>query len=176
MRNAHRSLRVAFIHVSKCICIIKIGLNAHFHGCAGPLHCWSPMTVPKAFFCAKNRFWREIESGRDAGESYRRRSCQEEGEEEREKERERKRGRRIKGEKFLHPCRDLVLVHADHIGFWANLPPEARSCSNPGDNPAQENSTDAHGCLPQPTDAFFGCFTHTILSPMNIYLSACSRK
>ena len=77
MRNAHRSLRVAFIHVSKCICIIKIGLDAHFHGCAGPLHCWSPMTVPKALFCAKNRFWREIESRRDAGEGYRRRSCQE---------------------------------------------------------------------------------------------------
>ena len=56
MRNAHRSLRVAFIHVSKCICIIKIGLDAHFHGCAGPLHCWSPMTVPKAFFARKIDF------------------------------------------------------------------------------------------------------------------------
>ena len=36
MRDAHRSLRVVFIHVSKCICIIKIGLNAHLLGCAGP--------------------------------------------------------------------------------------------------------------------------------------------
>ena len=53
--------------------------------------CWPPMTVPKAFFCAKNRFWREIESGRDAGEGYRRRSCHE-GEEERERKRERERG------------------------------------------------------------------------------------
>ena len=34
MRTTHRSLRVVFIHVSKCTCSIKIGLNAHFHGCA----------------------------------------------------------------------------------------------------------------------------------------------
>ena len=31
MRDAHRSLRVVFIHVSKCTCTIKNGLNAH-HG------------------------------------------------------------------------------------------------------------------------------------------------
>ena len=36
MRGTHRSLWVVFIHVSKCTCTIKIGLNAHFHGCAGP--------------------------------------------------------------------------------------------------------------------------------------------
>ena len=35
-RTTHRSLRVVFIHVSKCTCSIKNGLNAHFHGCAGP--------------------------------------------------------------------------------------------------------------------------------------------
>ena len=36
MRGTHRSLRVVFIHVSKGTCTIKNGLNAHFHGCAGP--------------------------------------------------------------------------------------------------------------------------------------------
>ena len=44
------------------------------------------------FFCEKS-IWREIESGRDTREGYRRRSCQEKGEEEREKKRERKRGK-----------------------------------------------------------------------------------
>ena len=34
----------------------------------------------------------------------------------REKEREKEREGRIKREKFLHPCKDLVLVHADGLG------------------------------------------------------------
>ena len=36
MHTTHRSRRVVFIHVSKCTCRIKIGLNAHLLGCAGP--------------------------------------------------------------------------------------------------------------------------------------------
>ena len=88
MRGTHRSLRVVFIHVSKCTCTIKNGLNAHFHGCAGPLHCWSPMTVPKAFFARKIDFGAKL--------------CREETQERaidvgpvmnKEKKRERERGR-----------------------------------------------------------------------------------
>ena len=114
MRNAHRSLRVAFIHVSKCICIIKIGLDAHFHGCAGPLHCWSPMTVPKAFFARKIDFGAKLsreetqERATDVGPVMNK-----EKKRERERKRERQGSGRIKGQKFLHSCRDLVLVHAD---------------------------------------------------------------
>ena len=85
-----------------------------------------PPTVPKAFFARKIDFGAKLsreetqERATDVGPVMKRERERErelllnkEKKRERERKREREGSGRIKGEKFLHPCRDLVLVHAD---------------------------------------------------------------
>ena len=42
----------------------------HVSACRPCNHGSVTVTTQKVFFCAKSPFWREIESGRDAGEGY----------------------------------------------------------------------------------------------------------
>ena len=54
-------------------------------------------------FLRESHFWRENEAGSDAGEGYRRQSCQEEGQEEKERKKGRKRGKEGSKERVSAP-------------------------------------------------------------------------